>query len=287
MAKYLMGKEVAAAIEADLRTRSGILREKGVVPKLAIIRCGENAPDISYERGAMKRAEACGVETEAIHFPENVNAEELIAKIHELNADSSVHGVLLFRPLPKPLRSAADRIENALLPEKDVDAMTDLSNAGVYEGKELGFPPCTAEAVMKVLDYYGIGIEGKRVAVLGRSKVIGRPVAMMLMQRNATITICHTKTADIPSIAREADIIVSAVGKAGFLTGECVLEGQTVVDVSINWDPAKNDGKGGITGDALFDEVASVVDAITPVPGGIGAVTTGVLMSHVVRAAEM
>ncbi|MDO5702803.1 MAG: bifunctional 5,10-methylenetetrahydrofolate dehydrogenase/5,10-methenyltetrahydrofolate cyclohydrolase, partial [Lachnospiraceae bacterium] len=213
-------------------------------------------------------------------------AEHLRMKIKELNEDAGVHGVLLFRPLPKHLKPDADRIENALVPEKDVDSMTDLSNAGVYEGKDLGFPPCTAEAVIKVLDHYGIDIEGKRVAVLGRSKVIGKPLAMMLMARNATITVCHRKTADIPSITRESDIIVSAVGEAKFLTGNYVREGQTVVDVSINWDQTKNDGRGGITGDAVFEEVAQVVDAVTPVPGGIGAVTTAVLMNHVVRAAE-
>ena len=164
--------------------------------------------------------------------------------------------------------------------------MTDLSNAGVYEGKDLGFPPCTPQACMEILDYYGYDLKGKNVCVIGRSLVVGKPAAMMLMKKNATVTVCHTKTVDVPSIARKADIIVTSAGVLGSLTKDYVAPGQTVIDVSINWDPKKKDGKGGIAGDAVFDEVEPIVDAITPVPGGVGSVTTSVLIGHVISAAE-
>lgn len=286
MAKQLLGKEVTASLNAKLTERAEALKSKGIMPKLAIVRCGENPSDISYEKGAMKRAETIGIETERHLLPEDVTKEALIAKIEELNADDSVHGVLLFRPLPKHLKADQDEIINHLAAAKDVDCMTDLSNAGVYEGKDLGFPPCTPQACMEILDYYGYDLKGKNVCVIGRSLVVGKPAAMMLMKKNATVTVCHTKTVDVPSIARKADIIVTSAGVLGSLTKDYVAPGQTVIDVSINWDPKKKDGKGGIAGDAVFDEVEPIVDAITPVPGGVGSVTTSVLIGHVISAAE-
>lgn len=286
MAKQLLGKEVTASLNAKLTERAEALKAKGIMPKLAIVRCGENPSDISYEKGAMKRAETIGIETERHLLPEDVTKEALIAKIEELNADDSVHGVLLFRPLPKHLKADQDEIINHLAAAKDVDCMTDLSNAGVYEGKDLGFPPCTPQACMEILDYYGYDLKGKNVCVIGRSLVVGKPAAMMLMKKNATVTVCHTKTVDVSSIARKADIIVTSAGVLGSLTKDYVAPGQTVIDVSINWDPKKKDGKGGIAGDAVFDEVEPIVDAITPVPGGVGSVTTSVLIGHVISAAE-
>ena len=286
MAKQLLGKEVTEALNAKMTARCEALKEKGIEPKLAIVRCGENPSDISYEKGAMKRAETIGVLTERILLPEDVSKEDLIAKIKELNADTSVHGVLLFRPLPKHLKPYQSEIENTLAAEKDVDCMTDLSNAGVYEGKELGFPPCTPQACMEILDYYGIELKGKNVCVIGRSLVVGKPVAMMLMAKHATITVCHTRTVDVESIAKKAEIIVTSAGVLNSLTKDYVSPGQIVIDVSINWDPTKKEGKGGIAGDAVFDEVEPIVEAITPVPGGVGSVTTSVLIDHVVTAAE-
>ena len=286
MAKQLLGKEVTEALNAKMTARCEALKEKGIEPKLAIVRCGENPSDISYEKGAMKRAETIGVLTERILLPEDVSKEDLIAKIKELNADTSVHGVLLFRPLPKHLKPYQSEIENTLAAEKDVDCMTDLSNAGVYEGKELGFPPCTPQACMEILDYYGIELKGKNVCVIGRSLVVGKPVAMMLMAKHATITVCHTRTVDVESIAKKAEIIVTSAGVLNSLTKDYVSPGQIVIDVSINWDPTKKEGKGGIAGDAVFEEVEPIVEAITPVPGGVGSVTTSVLIDHVVTAAE-
>ena len=285
MAKQLLGKEVTAAMNEKLQAKVAELKEKGVTPKLGIIRCGENPSDLSYEKGAMSRAALIGVEVERFLLPENVTKEALIAQIEALNADASIHGVLLFRPLPKHLKDVQSEICNHLRPEKDIDCMTDLSNAGVFMGKQLGFAPCTPQACMEILDYYGIDCKGKTAVVIGRSLVVGRPAAMMLMQRNATVTICHTKTVDTASIARQADILVTSAGVLNSLTADYVRPGQIVIDVSINWDPTKKDGKGGIAGDADFAAVEPVVEAVTPVPGGVGAVTTSVLIGHVVEAA--
>ena len=285
MAKQLLGKEVTAAMNEKLQAKVAELKEKGVTPKLGIIRCGENPSDLSYEKGAMSRAALIGVEVERFLLPEDVTKEALIAQIEALNADASIHGVLLFRPLPKHLKDVQSEICNHLRPEKDVDCMTDLSNAGVFMGKQLGFAPCTPQACMEILDYYGIDCKGKTAVVIGRSLVVGRPAAMMLMQRNATVTICHTKTVDTASIARQADILVTSAGVLNSLTADYVRPGQIVIDVSINWDPTKKDGKGGIAGDADFAAVEPIVEAVTPVPGGVGAVTTSVLIGHVVEAA--
>ena len=285
MAKQLLGKEVTAAMNEKLQAKVAELKEKGVTPKLGIIRCGENPSDLSYEKGAMSRAALIGVEVERFLLPEDVTKEALIAQIEALNADASIHGVLLFRPLPKHLKDVQSEICNHLRPEKDIDCMTDLSNAGVFMGKQLGFAPCTPQACMEILDYYGIDCKGKTAVVIGRSLVVGRPAAMMLMQRNATVTICHTKTVDTASIARQADILVTSAGVLNSLTADYVRPGQIVIDVSINWDPTKKGGKGGIAGDADFAAVEPIVEAVTPVPGGVGAVTTSVLIGHVVEAA--
>lgn len=290
MAKLLLGREVTDALNERLRARTASLREKGIIPTLAIVRCGENPSDLSYERGAVKRAELVGVAVKQHVLAQDVTKEALLAVIDELNADASVHGVLLFRPLPKHLRDDQNEICNRLSPRKDVDCMTDLSNAGVFAGRtDLGYAPCTPEACMEILDYYGIDCKGKSAAVIGRSLVVGKPAAMMLLGRNATVTVCHTKTGNTAEICRNADIVVSAAGALNSLTKDFVRPGQVVIDVSINWDENKPNSKGGtgaLAGDAVFDEVEPIVAAITPVPGGVGAVTTAVLMKHVVEAAE-
>lgn len=290
MAKLLLGKEVTDALNEKLMERTAALKERGVIPTLAIVRCGANPSDLSYEKGATKRAELVGVAVKKYELPEDVTKEALMATIDEINGDDSVHGVLMFRPLPKHLKADQDEICNRLDPKKDVDCMTDLSNAGVFEGrKDLGYAPCTPEACMEILDYYGIDCKGKSAVVIGRSLVVGKPAAMMLMGKNATVTVCHTKTVNTAEVARSADILVSAAGVLGSLTKEYVRPGQVVIDVSINWDPNKvnsKGGKGAIAGDAVFEEVEPIVEAITPVPGGVGSVTTSVLMKHVVEAAE-
>ena len=289
MAKRLLGKEVNEAIVANLLERTNALREKGVVPTLGILRVGANPSDLSYEKGATTKGEQVGVEVKKFELPEDATKEQVLAAIDQLNADDSIHGVLMFRPLPKHLKNDQNEICNRLDPKKDVDCMTHLSNAGVFEDrKDLGYAPCTPAACMEILDHYGIDCKGKNAVVIGRSLVVGKPAAMMLMSKNATVTICHTKTVNTAEICKNADIIISAAGVLKSLTKDYVRPGQVVIDVSMNWDAEKitTKGKGGMSGDAIFDEVEPIVDAITPVPGGVGAVTTSVLMKHVVEAAE-
>ena len=288
MAKRLLGKEVNEALVAALQTRTAALREKGVVPTLGIIRLGENPSDLSYEKGATKRAEEVGVEVKNFVLPEDASKEDVLNVIDQVNADDSIHGVLMFRPLPKHLKNDQDEICNRLAPKKDVDSMTHMSNAGVFEGQDLGYAPCTPAACMEILDHYGIDCKGKNAVVIGRSLVVGKPAAMMLMAKNATVTVCHTRTVNTAEICRNADIIVTAAGVLNSLTKDFVRPGQIVIDVSMTWNPEKitTKGKGGMSGDCVFEEVEPIVDAITPVPGGVGAVTTTVLMKHVVEAAE-
>ena len=290
MAKLLLGKEVNEKLNARIIADCEALKAQGIQPTLGIIRCGERPDDLSYERGATKRAETLGVAVEKFLLPEDVSKEELLKVIDEINANDKIHGVLMFRPLPKHLKADQNEICNRLDPKKDMDCMTHISNAGVFEGlNELGYAPCTPAACMEILDFYGIDCKGKNAVVIGRSLVVGKPAAMMLMGKNATVTVCHTKTVNTAEICRNADIIVSAAGVLNSLTKDFVRPGQVVIDVSINWDENKPNARGGlgaIAGDAVFEEVEPIVEAITPVPGGVGSVTTSVLMKHVVEAAE-
>ena len=279
MAKQLLGKEVTAALNERIKADVAKLEEKGVKPTLCIIRVGENDSDISYERGATKRCETLGVACEKILLPADVSQEELLATIDKVNKDDAIHGVLLFRPLPKHLDQSV--IENALDPAKDVDCMTDGSMSGVFTGKNVGFPPCTPQACMEILDHYGIDCTGKKAVVVGRSLVVGKPAAMMLIKKNATVTVCHTRTVDMPSVVREADIVIVAAGRAGIVDDTYLAPGQVVIDVGINVN-----AEGKLCGDVDYAKAEPVVEAITPVPGGVGSVTTSVLVGHVVEAAK-
>lgn len=278
MARQLLGKEVNAALNERIKAQAAELQAKGVQPTLCVIRVGENPSDISYEKGATKRCETLGVACEKILLPEDVSQEALLEVIDKVNNDDRIHGVLLFRPLPKHLNQAL--IENALDPAKDVDCMTDGSMSGVFTGKKVGFPPCTPQACMEILDHYGIDCTGKKAVVIGRSLVVGKPAAMMLIKKNATVTICHTRTVDMPSVTREADILLVAAGRAGVVGADYVREGQIVIDVGINMN-----AEGKLCGDVDYAAVEPIVDSITPVPGGVGSVTTSVLVGHVVEAA--
>ena len=279
MAQLLKGLPVAKAIAKELSERSGLLNEKGVKPTLAILRVGSRPDDLSYEKGAVKRCAECGIEVRRVIFSENVTQQELIESIEEINRDDTIHGVLLFRPLPKHMDE--NLVCAALAPEKDMDGITEGSMAGIFSGSGKGYPPCTAQACIEILDHYGIEIQGRRVTVMGRSNVIGKPVFMLLLKRNATATVCHTKTADPVAECSRADILIAAAGKAGVITGRHVAPGQTVLDVGINVTP-----EGKLMGDVDFDAAEPVVGAITPVPGGVGSVTTAVLAKHVIEAAE-
>lgn len=280
MAEILKGAPVAAALTEKMKQDVEDLRAKGVEPVLAILRVGERPDDLAYERGAVKRSEKAGVEVRKVVLPADVSQKEFDRVLEGLNRDDSVHGILMMRPLPEHLDN--EKARQMLAPEKDIDGCTDGSLAGVFTNTSKGFPPCTAQAAMEILHHYGYDVRGRKVAVIGRSLVIGRPVAMMLMHENATVVNCHTKTVDVPSITREADIIIAAAGRLRNVTAEFVREGQVIIDVGVNWD----EEKGGIAGDVDFDAVEPKVAAITPVPGGVGTVTSSVLISHVIEAAR-
>lgn len=278
MAKLLLGKEVTAALNERIKKNVAALQEKGIAPKLAFVRVGERPDDVSYERGAVKRCETLGVSYEKFVLPGDCSQEELMSTIDRLNKDEEIHGILMFRPLPKHLDE--DAVIAALDPEKDVDGITAGSMAGVFMGTNQGFPPCTPQACMEILDYYGIDCTGKEAVVIGRSLVVGKPAAMMLLKKNATVTVCHTRTVDMASVVKEADIVIVAAGKAGVVDETYLSEGQIVIDVGIH---VNEEGK--LCGDVKFDEAEPIVDMITPVPGGVGSVTTSVLVGHVVEAA--
>lgn len=277
--QILKGAPVAAAMNETMKADTAALKEKGIVPTLTVLRVGARADDLSYERGAMKRAAAVGIEVRNVVLPEDVDSDTFFRTLEELNEDPSVHGILMFRPLPKHLDG--EKARQMLVPSKDVDGCTDGSLAGVFTNTSLGFAPCTAQAAMEILHYYGIPVSGLRAAVIGRSLVIGRPVAMMLMHENATVTVCHTRTKDVPAVTREADLVIAASGQMESVGREYLREGQIVIDVGIGW----NEEKQKLCGDVRSEEAEGLVSALTPVPGGVGSVTTAVLCRHVVDAA--
>ncbi len=280
MAELLKGKPVADAISEGLVPRIDALKGSGITPKLAIIRVGQREDDLSYERGAQRRFEGLGLEVERILLTEDCAQEDLMNALDRVNADPAIHGCLLFRPLPEHLDETAAC--NALDPAKDVDGITEASLYGVFANQQKGFPPCTADACLKLLHHYGYELQGAEVTVVGRSLVIGKPVAMMLLNSNATVRMTHTRTRNLDEACRAADILVGACGHAGTLGADALRPGQIVVDVGINWDEEAQK----LVGDVAFDEAESIVSALTPVPGGVGSVTTAVLAEHVVQAAE-
>lgn len=280
MAELLKGAPVARALTEELGARVAALLARGVTPGLAILRVGERPDDLSYERAALRRCEKVGISVRRVALPADCAQAELERAIRDVNADPSVHGCLMFRPLPAALDEHAAC--EALDVSKDVDGVTAGSLAGVFSGEAVGFPPCTAEAVLQLLRHHGVALDGADVVVVGRSLVIGRPVSMLLQAANATVTMCHTHTRDLAAKCADADVVVVAAGHAGTFGARCAHAGQVVVDVGINWD----EGTQRLVGDVDFDAVEPIVGAITPVPGGVGSVTTACLAKHVVEAAE-
>ncbi|MBO6130264.1 MAG: bifunctional 5,10-methylene-tetrahydrofolate dehydrogenase/5,10-methylene-tetrahydrofolate cyclohydrolase [Pseudobutyrivibrio sp.] len=280
MAELLKGKEVVDSLNIRMSQEVEELKKSGICPTLAILRVGERADDISYEKGAIKRCEKVGVDVKVFSLPEDVEENVFFDTLEKLNKDIKYHGILMFRPLPKHLDG--EKARKLLAVQKDVDGCTDLSLAGVFTNTLLGFAPCTAEAAMEILKYYNIDVAGKNVVVIGRSLVIGRPVAMLLMHKNATVTICHTKTNNMQEITKKADILVVATGQMESIGADYVSEEQIIIDVGIGWNEAKNK----LCGDVKFDEVQAIAGAITPVPGGVGGVTTSILVKHVIEAAK-
>ncbi|MBQ3286841.1 MAG: bifunctional 5,10-methylenetetrahydrofolate dehydrogenase/5,10-methenyltetrahydrofolate cyclohydrolase [Firmicutes bacterium] len=279
MAELLKGAAVAAAVTERLQPEVAALKARGVEPCLALVRVGERPDDVYYEKSAVKRCEKVGVTARRFTLPEHASTDEVLQVIEKINADPTIHGCLVFRPLPAGVDDAA--VRGALAVEKDVDGVTDGSLAGVITGAGKGFPPCTAQACMEILDHYGVDPCGQRVTVLGRSLVVGRPLALLLLHRNATVTVCHSRTGrdDIRRLSREADIVCACLGRAEMVDESFLSEGQIVLDVGFNPLP-----DGSVAGDVHF-AAAEKARAVTPVPGGVGAVTTSVLVKHTVAAA--
>lgn len=278
MSVLMKGADVANAMKEVLINKVESLKEKGVNPCLTIVRVGNRSDDLSYERGAKKRMETIGIECRILELPEDIQQEDFEKEFAAVNDDPTVHGILLFRPLPNHLDE--EPVIASVNPEKDMDCMSPVNMAKVFSGDESGYAPCTAEAVMEMFAHYGIDLTGKQVTVVGRSMVVGKPLAMMLLKKNATITVCHTRTADLPETCRNAEILVAAAGKAKMITADMVGEGAVVADVGINVDES-----GNLCGDVDFEAVEPKASYISPVPRGVGSITTSVLAKHVVRAA--
>ena len=275
MAVILKGREVAESLLLEMSGKINQLKEKNVIPTMAIVRVGENPDDIAYESSITKKATAWGSHVRSWTLKDKATEEEMINLIDSLNEDNEINGVLIFQPFPATINE--ELIRNKLYPEKDLDGFTTESMQRIYAGKGLGYAPCTAEAVLEILKYYKIPMTGKKALVLGRSLVIGKPVAMMLLSENATITIVHSRTERLKEELSQADIIIASAGAPSIVDKDCVKANQVVIDVGININE-----EGQLVGDVDFTQVEKIVGAITPVPGGVGAVTTAVLFKHLV-----
>lgn len=280
MAAHLIeGKVVSKAVKEEVAGRVQALKAKGVRPGLATVLVGDDPASHVYVRNKQRTCEELGMHTVGHHLPATTSQDELLGLVHRLNDDPAIHGILVQLPLPKPLRS--EPILNAMSPHKDVDGLHPFNMGKLLMG-EPRFVPCTPAGVLAMLDYYKLPVEGKTAVVVGRSNLVGKPAALLLMHRHATVTVCHSKTPDLPGVCRRADILVAAMGKARFITGDMVKDGAVVIDVGINRLP---DGR--LVGDVDFGAVAPKASWITPVPGGVGPMTIAMLMQNTVLAASM
>lgn len=279
MAILMKGSEAVNAMKERMLKDVEELNKKGIIPGLAIVRVGSRPDDLSYERGAIKRCEGLGIKCRVFEYPESITQQALVDEIKKVNDDGSVHGILLFRPLPKHIDESV--IKYIISHEKDADCFNPVNVAKVFEGDDTGFAPCTPEAVVEMLDHYGINVAGKKVTIIGRSLVVGKPLSMLLLKKHATVTICHTRTRNLEETCKQAEILIAAAGKAKMVTDAFVSNGQVVMDVGINMDE-----NGNLCGDVDFEKVEPLVASITPVPGGVGTVTTSVLAKHVILAAK-
>lgn len=279
MTEILKGKAVAQSIKDQMLRDIEELKKENKVPKLAIVRLGNNAGDISYEKSLIKNCSEIGIEVEVFERDVEITTEDLVALLDELNNNNKISGILVFRPLPKHIDEEV--IKSAVSPKKDVDCMHPLNLESIFEGDMSGFAPCTPKAAMEILDYYDVDLEGKHVAVVNRSMVVGKPLVMMLLEKNATVTVCHSRTKNLEEITKNADVVAVALGKAKFFGKEFFNEDSVVIDIGVSRDA---DGK--LSGDTDYDEICEMVSKVTPVPGGVGAVTTSLLLSHVVHACK-
>lgn len=274
--ELLKGAAVIAAMKERMQQQ---LAQLPRIPTLAIIRVGERPDDLSYERGAKKRMQGIGIACESYVFPADITNESFFEQFHAINTNPDIDGILVLRPLPKHLDEKL--VENTIDPNKDVDGISPANMAKIFAGDDSGFAPCTAEAVMEMIDFAQIDLTGKRVSVIGRSLVVGKPLAMLLMKKNATVTVCHTRTVDMPNVCRNAEIVVAAAGKAKMVDEQYIGTNAIVIDVGINMDENNK-----LCGDVNLDTILDKASLATPVPGGVGTVTTSVLAQHVIRAAK-
>lgn len=278
--QIIKGKPVADNITESLKKEVNSLNEIGITPKLAIVRVGSRPDDLAYERGALKRCNTIGIETQVVELDENISQEEFIKVIHKLNEDDKVNGILTFRPLPKHLNE--DELKGEIDPKKDIDCFNPINTVKILENDKTGYAPCTPTAVVEILKHYGINLTGANVVVLGRSMVVGKPLSMLLLNEDATVSICHSKTKNLPEITSKADILITAVGKAKMVKRNYIKDKAVVIDVGINVD-----NQGNLCGDVDMEDVLDKVSMITPVPGGVGAVTTSILANNIIKACKL
>lgn len=276
MGQLIKGRPVADFITIEVKKQAENLKQNGVYPKLKIVRVGQREDDLAYERAAVKRMTECGILCEVLSLPLDINEESFVEKLKAVDEDKTVHGILLFRPLPKQINEK--NIKFIISPEKDIDCFNPINVAKVLEGDESGFSPCTPSAAMEILKFYNVDLNGSQAVVLGRSMVVGKPMAMLLLKENATVTICHSKTKNLTDICNKADVLVAAIGKSNMISEDFVKDGAVIIDVGINVDD-----DGNITGDVKTQECLAKASLITPVPGGVGSVTTAVLAKHVIK----
>lgn len=275
--KVLAGRPVADAITQACREKIAALSRGGVLPKLAMIRIGARGEDIAYERGMIRRFSSAGAAADVHELSEANSRQALERLITKLNGDPMVHGILVLRPLPESIDE--QRIAQLIRPDKDIDCMSDTNAAALFKGLCSGYPPCTPAAVMELLRYYRIDPAGRKATIVGRSMVVGKPLAVMLTALDATVTLCHTGTRNLPAECRNADILISCAGKPHLIGADATRPGQVIIDVGINMD------EGRICGDVDYASVKDIVEAISPVPGGVGSITTSILLEHTVRSA--
>ncbi len=279
MAELLDGRELAKTLLNEIKEESNSMRSNNIIPTIGIIRVGNKGDDIAYERGILKNCEKVDIKSKVVELDNNVAFEDFANVLESFNTDDDIHGILIFRPLPKHLDENV--IKHMINPKKDIDCMNPLNLAKVFEGDTSGFPPCTPAAVMEIIKGYRIDLAGKKTTVIGRSMVVGKPLSMMLLGENATVTICHSKTSELTKVSSDADLLIAAIGKAKFVTSDFIKPGAVVIDVGINIDE-----KGKLCGDVDFELASQKASYITPVPGGVGSVTTAVLLKHVIISAR-
>ena len=281
-AKILSGKDFAAQIKESARLEVEEIKNKfGVTPGLAVIIVGENPASQVYVRNKHKTCEELGINSEVVTMSENTSKAELLAKIDALNADKNIHGILVQLPLPDAIKKDSEEILNRINPLKDVDGFHPVNVGNLVIGSP-ALVPCTPAGCIEMLDLAGIEIDGKRAVIIGRSNIVGKPMLHLLMSRNATVTVCHSHTKNLPEVTREADILVAAIGKPKFVTADMIKPGAVVIDVGINRIAPKK-----LVGDVDFDAAVEIASAITPVPGGVGLLTVAMLMKNVVKAVKL